>query len=55
MDDLYTGDSDDNDGNGNHKLSTTNTTILKIVDESQVESKNLIQRFYIYIIYNIFI
>jgi len=44
VDDLYTGDSDGDDGNGNDKLPSNNTSIYKIVDESQVKSKNLVQR-----------
>ncbi|KAE9526941.1 hypothetical protein AGLY_013589 [Aphis glycines] len=41
MDDLYTGDSDDNERDGNNELSTFNNTTFKVVDESEVENKNI--------------
>ncbi|KAF0715754.1 SF3 helicase domain-containing protein, partial [Aphis craccivora] len=44
MDELYTGDSDDDVGNGNDNIRPSNTTVYKAVDEFKIESKNVIQR-----------
>ncbi|KAE9530106.1 hypothetical protein AGLY_011568 [Aphis glycines] len=44
VDELYTGDSDDDVGNGNDNIPTTNTSVYKAIDEFKTESKNIIQR-----------
>lgn len=44
MDELFTGESDNDDGNGNHSVHTSHSGVLKVVDESPVKDKDVIQR-----------